>query len=175
MGSEQELSKFGEITYAEKQRQKDALYVPLPVWLNEKTVSLLSDSGINLLYRHQREALEAAFNNDNVVISTGTSSGKSLCYQIPLIEMLLADDKATAVMIFPTKALTQDQHRSLTGLFPEKADKIAIYDGDTPKQLRSHSVFGKILSLPTLVWKMVLNILKIDRKNTDFIHTTHDK
>ena len=56
MGSEQELSKFGEITYAEKQRQKDALYVPLPVWLNEKTVSLLSDSGINLLYRHQREA-----------------------------------------------------------------------------------------------------------------------
>ena len=45
----------------------------------------------------------------------------------------------------------------------------------TPKQLRSHSVFGKILSLPKLVWKMVMNILKIDRKNTDFIHTTHDK
>ena len=45
----------------------------------------------------------------------------------------------------------------------------------TPKQLRSHSVFGKILSLPKLVWKMVMNILKIDRKNTDFIHTSHDK
>ena len=45
----------------------------------------------------------------------------------------------------------------------------------TPKQLRKHSVFGKILSLPILVWKMVLNILKIDHKNTDFIHTTHDK
>lgn len=45
----------------------------------------------------------------------------------------------------------------------------------TPKQLRSHSVFGKILSLPKLVWKMVMNILKIDRKNTDFIHTTHDQ
>ena len=44
----------------------------------------------------------------------------------------------------------------------------------TPKQLRSHSVFGKILSIPMLVWRMVLNILKIDRKNTDFIHTTHD-
>jgi len=51
---------------------------------------------------------------------------------------------------------------------------IALYIA-TPKQLRKHSVFGKILSLPTLVWKMVLNILKIDRKNTDFIHTTHDK
>ncbi len=45
----------------------------------------------------------------------------------------------------------------------------------TPRQLRSHSVFGKLLSLPMLVWKMILNILKIDRKNTEFIHTTHDK
>lgn len=51
---------------------------------------------------------------------------------------------------------------------------IALYIA-TPKQLRRHSVFGKVLSLPTLVWKMILNILKIDRKNTDFIHTSHDK
>ena len=51
---------------------------------------------------------------------------------------------------------------------------IALYIA-TPKQLRRNSVFGKILSLPTLVWKMILNLLKIDRKNTDFIHTTHDK
>ena len=51
---------------------------------------------------------------------------------------------------------------------------IALYIA-TPKQLRRHSVFGKILSLPILVWKMILNILKIDRKSTDFIHTTHDK
>lgn len=51
---------------------------------------------------------------------------------------------------------------------------IALYIA-TPKQLRRHSVFGKILSLPTLVWKMILNILKIDRKNTDFIHTSHEK
>lgn len=51
---------------------------------------------------------------------------------------------------------------------------IALYIA-TPRQLRRHSVFGKILSLPALVWKMILNILKIDRKNTDFIHTTHDK
>jgi hypothetical protein len=44
-----------------------------------------------------------------------------------------------------------------------------------PKQLRSHTVFGKILSVPILVWKMVLNIPKIKRKSTDFIHTSHDK
>lgn len=51
---------------------------------------------------------------------------------------------------------------------------IALYIA-TPKQLRRHSVFGKILSLPTLVWKMMLNLLKIDHKNTDFIHTSHEK
>ena len=51
---------------------------------------------------------------------------------------------------------------------------IALYIA-TPQQLRSHSVFGQILSLPALVWKMAMNLLKIDRKNTDFIHTTHDK
>jgi len=49
---------------------------------------------------------------------------------------------------------------------------IALYIA-TPRQLRSHSVFGKLLSLPKLVWKMVMNLLKIDRKNTDFIHTQH--
>jgi hypothetical protein len=51
---------------------------------------------------------------------------------------------------------------------------VALYIA-TPQQLRSHSVFGQILSLPALVWKMAMNLLKIDRKNTDFIHTTHDK
>ena len=51
---------------------------------------------------------------------------------------------------------------------------IALYIA-TPKKMRRHSVFGKILSLPSLVWKMILNILKIDRNNTEFIHTTHDK
>ncbi len=131
------LSEFGDITYSRLLNRKDAVYAPIPIWLNDKTVSILSENGINLLYGHQRKAVEAAFNNDNVVISTGTSSGKSLCYQIPLIEMLLSDENASAIMVFPTKALTQDQYRSLTHLFPEKADRIAVYDGDTPGQLRS--------------------------------------
>ncbi len=134
---EQPLSRFGEITYSKVEPQQDAVYVPLPVWLQEKTVSLVSDAGINLIYRHQRTAIDAAGNNENVVISTGTSSGKSLCYQIPLIEMLLDDERSTAVLVFPTKALTQDQHRALTRLFPEKANRIFIYDGDTPRAQRT--------------------------------------
>ena len=137
MESKNPLAKFGEITYSETQPHKDAVYVPLPVWLNEKTVSLLSDQNIHLLYRHQRKAIESIYNGENAVISTGTSSGKSLCYQIPLIEMLLSDENATAILVFPTKALTQDQHRSLTSLIPEQAEKIAVYDGDTPKAHRN--------------------------------------
>lgn len=137
MNTERELSQLGEITYSQSEKQKDALYVPMPVWLSEKTVSLLSANGINLLYRHQRKAIEASCSNQNVVISTGTSSGKSLCYQIPLIEMLASDENASAILIFPTKALTQDQHRSLVRLIPEMADQIAIYDGDTPRAQRT--------------------------------------
>lgn len=137
MAQKDPLSEFGEITYTHHQAKKDAVYVPIPTWLNEKTVSLLSDKGIRLLYHHQRKAIESIYNGENTLISTGTASGKSLCFQIPLIEMLLSDERSTAILIFPTKALTQDQHRSLTQLFPEKADRIAIYDGDTPKQQRS--------------------------------------
>ena len=104
MQTEKLLSALGEITYKRIQPAKDAVYVPLPVWLNEKTCSLLSERNIHLLYHHQRKAIEAVYNGENVVISTGTSCGKSLCYQIPLIEMLLSDENATAVLIFPTKA-----------------------------------------------------------------------
>ena len=97
------LSEFGDITYSRLLNRKDAVYAPIPIWLNDKTVSILSENGINLLYGHQRKAVEAVFNNDNVVISTGTSSGKSLCYQIPLIEMLLSDENASAIMVFLPK------------------------------------------------------------------------
>lgn len=131
------FEKYGEITYTETQHAKEAVYVPLPAWLNEKTFSRLSDKGIHLLYHHQRKAIESIYNGDNVVISTGTSSGKSLCYQIPLIEMLDSDERSTAILVFPTKALTQDQHRSLVSLVPEFAEKIVIYDGDTSKSQRS--------------------------------------
>ena len=131
------LEKFGEITYSEIQQEKEAVYVPLPEWLNKKTYKLLSDQGIHLLYSHQRKALEAVYNGENTVISTGPSSGKSLCYQIPLIEMLLSDEQSSAILVFPTKALTQDQYRSLTTLFPSESEKIAVYDGDTPKSHRA--------------------------------------
>ena len=136
--SEESTSKWpGEVTYSAKDPGTEAQYVPVPAWLSEKTVSLLSGANIHLLYTHQRKALEHFFNNENVVISTSTASGKSLCYQIPLMEILNTDPNATAILIFPTKALTQDQYKSLTSFFPDHNGRIAIYDGDTPKNQRS--------------------------------------
>lgn len=97
----------------------------------------MNAAGLHFLYLHQKQALEAAANGENVVISTGTASGKSLCYQIPIIDMLLADETSTAILVFPTKALTQDQYKSLLKLIPEKREYISIYDGDTPKYQRN--------------------------------------
>lgn len=131
------IEKCGDITFSKTIKYKAAVKVPFPSWLNEKSISLFSDKGISLLFQHQRTAIEAIYNAENVLISTGTASGKSLCYQLPLIEMLLSDEKATAILVFPTKALTQDQYNSLIQIWPEKAPKIAVYDGDTPKQMRN--------------------------------------
>ena len=100
MSKDKSIADFGEITYTHTIKNKDAVYVPIPEWLNEKTHALLSEKNIHLLYRHQRKAIEAIYNSENVIISTGTSSGKSLCYQIPLIEMLLSDENATAILVF---------------------------------------------------------------------------
>lgn len=94
---------------------------------------------ITSLYTHQALALTSFQRGQHVVVSTGTSSGKSLVYQIPMA-MALADDEATALCIFPTKALTQDQLRSLQTFFshfpPTHDVVVATYDGDTPMPQR---------------------------------------
>ncbi len=137
MKDKQREESLGEVVYSRIIPSKDAEYAPVPTWFSEGTIRALHKANINLLYRHQREALEAFTNGENVVISTGTSSGKSLVYQIPILEMLSSDEEGTAVLIFPTKALTQDQYKSLIRLVPDFADRIFIYDGDTPRSARS--------------------------------------
>ena len=117
--------------------EKDPVFTPVPQFVDADVAKLLSDQNIRFLYQHQYQALEAIFNNKNIILSTGTASGKSLCYQIPILEMLLENPDATALMVFPTKALTQDQRRNLVQLIPNQAAKIAIYDGDTPQYQRA--------------------------------------
>jgi len=133
----EQLRHAGEIVYENITPEKDPVYTPIPSFVSDKVISLLSARGIRFLYQHQLLALEAEFNKNNVILSTGTASGKSLCYQIPIMEYLLRDPDSTMLLIFPTKALTQDQRKNLASLIPEKIQEIAIYDGDTPPYQRA--------------------------------------
>lgn len=95
--------------------------------------------GITQLYLHQAMAVNAVRRGQHVVVSTGTSSGKSLVYQIPIATALTHDAEATAMCIFPTKALLQDQLQSLMRLFHACSlhdALVATYDGDTPREER---------------------------------------
>src|SRR5437763_2349953 len=106
--------------------------VSIPVELGAAARQALDRVGIESLYEHQRRALEAAFEGPTV-IATGTASGKSLCFQLPTLEVLSADRRARALYIYPTKALAQDQARALHAFGLVRP---AIYDGDTPRAER---------------------------------------
>jgi DEAD/DEAH box helicase domain-containing protein len=95
----------------------------------------LHRQGIDLLYEHQEQALRSAFEGPTVVTS-GTASGKSLCFQLPTLEVLVGDPAARALYLYPTKALAQDQARSLQAFGLKRQIRPAIYDGDTPRQER---------------------------------------
>ena len=99
----------------------------------------LETAGIHRLYTHQAEAIGHVRNGRNVVIVTGTASGKTLCYNVPVVESVLEDPLACALYLYPTKALAQDQLRAL-GRFQQAGAGPAFlagtYDGDTPQNLR---------------------------------------
>ncbi|MGE5558394.1 MAG: DEAD/DEAH box helicase [Bacillota bacterium] len=103
-------------------------------------VKRLKAAGIERLYSHQALAVQKVREGKSVVVVTSTASGKTLCYNLPVVESLLADLRATALYIFPTKALAQDQFRSLMRL-QEDGDPFAVagvYDGDTPAEERQY-------------------------------------
>jgi DEAD/DEAH box helicase domain-containing protein len=98
----------------------------------------LWDAGIHRLYTHQVEALAHARAGRDVLVVTGTASGKSLAYQLPILETLLSDPEARGLFLFPTKALEQDQLKSLRQLIPRGSGiRAEILDGDTPAHRRS--------------------------------------
>ena len=101
---------------------------PLSPALQKQTEML----GLNRLYTHQAEAVNAARRGDHVCIVTSTASGKTLCYNLPVLDSVLENTKSRALYLFPTKALAQDQLGKLNdfGLFPTV--RFATYDGDTP-------------------------------------------
>ena len=113
---------------------------PLPVSVPEElgpTVrNALDKTGLHYLYSHQAAALHAAFEGPTM-ITTGTASGKSLCFQLPTLEVLTSDRTARALYLYPTKSLAQDQARALHAFGLHKQIRPAIYDGDTPRSERA--------------------------------------
>ncbi|RMF42133.1 MAG: DEAD/DEAH box helicase, partial [Anaerolineae bacterium] len=110
---------------------------PLPPVLHPELQETLHRQGIDALYTHQAQAWEAVQRGENVALITPTASGKSLAYNLPVLDALLRDPQASALYIFPTKALTQDQYHTLQDTTQLLAGAgIAIYDGDTPSHLR---------------------------------------
>ena len=124
------------LVHDDREKGRAARLVPIPDQLNWNVTSALRAAGIERLYAHQAQALELAFDGPTIV-TTGTASGKSLCFQLPTLEVLTADRHARALYLYPTKALAQDQARSLHRFGLPKAIRPAIYDGDTPRQERA--------------------------------------
>jgi DEAD/DEAH box helicase domain-containing protein len=108
--------------------------VPVPGSLHPELGDALSAAGIEALWSHQAEALEAA-SRGSLILTSGTASGKSLSFNLPVLDGLAADPKRRALYLYPTKALAQDQARKLSELGPPGL-RHAIYDGDTPRDDR---------------------------------------
>lgn len=123
----------GQIVHVEEIRARPANYVDIPNQLSEVTKSALNRIGVTRLYSHQAESVSASLAGKNVVVSTMTSSGKSLCYNLPVFEVLSQNPSACAIYLFPTKALAQDQLRALLAMIEgyDASLNIGIYDGDT--------------------------------------------
>ncbi|MDR2701138.1 MAG: DEAD/DEAH box helicase [Spirochaetaceae bacterium] len=122
-------------------------YAPFPSDLNPHIAAALRSRGITRLYTHQAEVWEKVKERRNVIVVTPTASGKTLCYNLPVLQALLEDTEGRALYLFPTKALSQDQQSELNGLvepgtaggsdLPDTLPiKVVTYDGDTPDSLR---------------------------------------
>ncbi len=113
-------------------------YASLPPDLDPRLAEALSAKGIDRLYTHQRASWDLARRGRSFVVVTPTASGKTLCYNLPVIQTLLEDPTARALYLFPTKALSQDQQSELNevALGGDLPVKIATYDGDTPSSVR---------------------------------------
>ncbi|RJO77914.1 DEAD/DEAH box helicase [Nocardia panacis] len=127
------------LTHAAELPARPARHAEWPAWAAPDVVSALRTSGIDTPWIHQTATAEHAVNGIDVVVSTGTASGKSLGYQLPVLTALRDDPRATALYIAPTKALGADQLRTVGALThegPLREIHPAAYDGDTPAEIR---------------------------------------
>ncbi|WP_438445783.1 DEAD/DEAH box helicase [Gorillibacterium sp. sgz5001074] len=118
---------------------REAQYAPFPQEMNPKLQEALRSRGIRQLYVHQADAFRTASSGSHVVAVTPTASGKTFCYNLPVLQKILEDDSARALYLFPTKALAQDQVAELQEFvnLMEVDVKTHTYDGDTPPTVRT--------------------------------------
>jgi DEAD/DEAH box helicase domain-containing protein len=117
---------------------RPAQWAQFPAWVHEDLRAAYKAKGIERLYSHQAAAAEAAHKGKNIVIVTPTASGKTLCYNLPVINAILKDSDTRAIYLFPTKALAQDQLAEIHDLNQRLDDRFGVftYDGDTPSDAR---------------------------------------
>ncbi|MHC6204082.1 DEAD/DEAH box helicase [Breznakiellaceae bacterium SP9] len=120
---------------------KAGTFLPFPADLSPRISGALQKRGIEALYSHQVMVWNAVRAGNNVVVVTPTASGKTLCYNLPVVQALLEDEQSRALYLFPTKALSQDQQSELTdmGTALLKAGQVLVYDGDTPESIRARA------------------------------------
>ena len=117
---------------------RPAQYAPFPAGLDERLRPVLEKRGVHQLYSHQASAVEAILRGEDVVVVTPTASGKTMCYNLPVLSAILRNEDARALYLFPTKALSADQVSELYELIEEMGVDIKTYtyDGDTPGAAR---------------------------------------
>lgn len=157
------LLRDPRVTHVEQVPARRGEVVDWPAWVSPVLVDALAARGIPRPWAHQAEAMEAAHRGEHVVLATGTASGKSLGYQVPVLDALLTDAPtagprgATALYISPTKALAADQREHLERLALPGV-RVAVYDGDTPtderRWIRDHARL--VLTNPDLVHHSLL-------------------
>jgi DEAD/DEAH box helicase domain-containing protein len=146
-----------ELAHLSSEPARDARTSAFPGDLHPRVRAALAARGIDALYRHQAEAWAAAARGEHVIVTTGTASGKSLAFNLPVLDALAREPKLRALYLYPTKALSQDQVRALTDLHVPRV-RSAIYDGDTETERRwqIRKLANLILSNPDMLHVGVL-------------------
>lgn len=135
----QEDSQFkDQIVHWHTIEEKEANTVPFPESVHPKLRNALQERGISELYTHQWTAFELAYQKQSFVAVTPTASGKTLCYNLPVLQSIIEDENSRALYMFPTKALAQDQKSEINEIIEEAGIKVNsyTYDGDTASNIR---------------------------------------
>ena len=140
-GSRLDLGRYGGRIIASREiPPREGRFCDIPPSCHPALRQALHDAGFGTLYSHQAETFTRALAGENVVLTTGTASGKSLAYLLPILQSVLEDPTSRAILLFPTKALGQDQLRGLlryVEYFGSHKLEAGVYDGDTPPDERS--------------------------------------